>query len=98
LDVYDTQTRLGTPVYTLDEERGYTGPVFDPVTGGLFTCDSTGYALWQPVTGSLVRRGTWRIGTAGQRFIGFSPQGRLALTKATAEALRAPWCDSRIPA
>jgi signal transduction histidine kinase/WD40 repeat protein len=85
LDWYDCQTGKRVRRFA---EAGFAGPVFDPQQGRLFTCTSTGYCEWHPADGQLVRTVSWQSPAPYQGFLGFAPDGRLALVKSSPSAFQ----------
>jgi signal transduction histidine kinase len=84
-DLYDAQA--GRFVRTIAENE-LAGAAFHPFTGQLFTCSATGYELRQIPEGTAVKHVTWRIPYLAEGFLGFAPDGRLALVKGSASILQ----------
>lgn len=78
LDLYDAVA--GRHVRRLAAET-LADSAFDPYAGRLFTCTAAEHCEWNPETGELKRKTPWRAPTPNQGFIGFAPDGRLALAK-----------------
>jgi signal transduction histidine kinase len=84
-DLYDAQA--GRFVRTIAENE-LAGAAFHPFTGQLFTCSATGYELRRIPEGTVVKHATWRMPFLAEGFLGFAPDGRLALVRSSASILQ----------